>query len=169
MKYEHPDLVKYRDTPNKYYTKDYQELHYIFSKADTKSKIEAFETTGFKMVFTDDGSFIVRFESQTIVDLKRSGFSSMQFSDIEQHYRYRKQSANDAKQSAASGQKSNSSGRKTTFGHRNEGSHYANRERGKSERGKSARKTVTGMTRITTAECLTDQIQDVFFLQYNIT
>ena len=128
MKYEYPDLVKYRYTPNRYYTKDYQELHSIFSKADTKSKIEAFETAGFKMICTDNGAFAVRFETQTIVDLNRSGFSVLQFADIEQHYRYRKQSANDAKQNAATGQKSNSSGRKTSSGHRDEGSHYANRE-----------------------------------------
>ncbi|MCM1491100.1 MAG: relaxase/mobilization nuclease domain-containing protein [Muribaculum sp.] len=83
--FDYPDLISIKTRPN-YFTKDYNEVKGILDIKETDKKIESLETAGFWFVRFEEKDYLYRAESQTIIDLERSGFGLYQYADLSRHY-----------------------------------------------------------------------------------
>lgn len=125
--YEFPSLIKVRENKGHYFCKDYQELSGIFSISDTRRRTEAFRAAGFRMIKDNDRYYAYRPETQTLVDLRESGFETSQYANIVNHENKNQHPVNLIENSKPAKSRHNEIGRNSRIA-ANDGSHYANRE-----------------------------------------
>lgn len=116
--FDYPDLLTLHTASNgKYYSKNYRELSDIFSITDSRTKYEAFTTSGFKIVTDESGVYAYRPETQSLTNLSSAGFDKTLYEPLlpTEHPK-------------AAYHKKDASHSSRTFRPNQDGSHYANRE-----------------------------------------
>lgn len=116
--YQFPNLISISICcKGKYYCKDFKELQGIFNISESKERVMAFETAGFKIVTERDDIYAYRPETQTLTNLSKAGFDRELYAPLVPNHNNNSQKEPEKK----------NVGKKNITPSR-DGSHYANRE-----------------------------------------